>query len=494
MCIVRLFFLLVLCLCGFQFESEAVMSSQKVRHAVVSGAFYPADKDELRSLIGRYLNNVPEQNIPDTVSVLIAPHAGYIYSGQVAAYAYKCIENKKYDAVFVLAPSHYHHFAGASIFDGNSYETPLGSIPLATDIIEELKKTNPLISYHAAAHTREHSLEVHLPFLQVVLGSDFSLVPIVMGDAQYETARSVAESISLIAQKKNVLVVASTDLSHFLKYDEAVSIDRYTVENLSTVSAIELSNFFKMKPESACGKNPILTALLYAGIVDADKRHVLYYANSGDSAGDKNRVVGYVSMAITGKGEKTMERKDAFSKESKNELFKLVRATIAEKLETGSVGEAESSNPELQDKNGAFVTLHTKDGSLRGCIGNFVSNQPLYKTVQEMALAAAFRDPRFSPVLRDELDDLTIEISVLSPMKKIDDVKKIELGKHGIYIKKGFQSGTFLPQVATETGWNLEEFLGHCARDKAGIGWDGWKNADIYIYTANVFSEDENKK
>ena len=151
----------------------------------------------------------------------------------------------------------------------------------------------------------------------------------------------------------------------------------------------------------------------------------------------------------------------------------------------------EVSNPELQAENGVFVTLHTKDGSLRGCIGNFVSAKPLYKTVQEMAISSAFRDPRFPPVRLNELENLTVEISVLSPMKKIDDASEIELGKHGIYIKKGFRSGTFLPQVATDTGWSLEEFLGHCSRDKAGLGWEGWKTADLYIYTADVFGEED---
>jgi AmmeMemoRadiSam system protein A len=139
---------------------------------------------------------------------------------------------------------------------------------------------------------------------------------------------------------------------------------------------------------------------------------------------------------------------------------------------------------------GAFVTL-LKNGELRGCIGRFDSSEPLYRVVQHMAIAAATEDNRFPQVSRDEIGSLEIEISALTPMRKISSADEIELGRHGIYIKKGNRSGTFLPQVAIETGWTKDDFLGHCARDKAGLGWDGWKDAEIYVYEANVFSEKE---
>jgi AmmeMemoRadiSam system protein A len=141
-------------------------------------------------------------------------------------------------------------------------------------------------------------------------------------------------------------------------------------------------------------------------------------------------------------------------------------------------------------KAGAFVTLK-ENGELRGCIGRFTADIPLYQVIEEMAISSSTQDNRFLPVTAKEIDKLEIEISVLSPMKKISSIDEIVMGKHGIYIKKGWYSGTFLPQVATETGWSREEFLGHCARDKAGIGWDGWKDAEIYTYEACVFSENE---
>lgn len=179
------------------------------------------------------------------------------------------------------------------------------------------------------------------------------------------------------------------------------------------------------------------------------------------------------------------------SKEEKNTLLNIARDTISEYIKTHNIISVNNYNisDNLKTKCGAFVSLHTKEGSLRGCIGNFSADAPLYKTIIDMTISSSTQDPRFSSVTITELDNIIIEISVLTPLKKINDISDIELGKHGIYIVKDFFSGTFLPQVATQTGWSLEEFLGHCSRDKAGIGWDGWKQADIYTYEAIIFSE-----
>jgi len=174
----------------------------------------------------------------------------------------------------------------------------------------------------------------------------------------------------------------------------------------------------------------------------------------------------------------------------KKELLAIARNTIETYLKTGKTSEVNPKDitPAMRENCGAFVTLH-KDGALRGCIGRFSASEPLYKVVQQMAISAATEDNRFSVVTIDEMKDIDLEISVLTPMQKINSIDEIEMGRHGIYIKKGFYSGTFLPQVATETGWSKEEFLGYCSKNKAGLGWDGWKEADIYIYEALVFSE-----
>jgi len=203
--------------------------------------------------------------------------------------------------------------------------------------------------------------------------------------------------------------------------------------------------------------------------------------------------VGYWAIAVSKqKGEATEQAEFEFSDAEKEILLEIARNTVNSFIRNGRIPEVDASDfsDNLLMKTGAFVTLK-KQGRLRGCIGRFTADIPLYKVIQEMAVSSSTKDYRFSKVQSKEIDHLEIEISVLSPMKKIHDIEEIELGKHGIYIKKGYSSGTFLPQVATETGWSKEEFLGHCSQDKAGIGWNGWKDADVYIYEALVFSESD---
>jgi AmmeMemoRadiSam system protein A len=239
-----------------------------------------------------------------------------------------------------------------------------------------------------------------------------------------------------------------------------------------------------------CGVSGVLT-LLYMTSSSADVTyHPIQYKNSGDiPGGDKEHVVGYYAIAVT---KQAKPGKASFKLDTKEKaaLLAIARRTVERYIRTRSVPEVDPTtlSDALKSPCGAFVTLN-KRGMLRGCIGRFDASEPLYKVVQEMAVAAATQDYRFKPVEEDEVKDLKIEISVLTPMRKISSIDEFQLGKHGIYIRKGFRSGTFLPQVAQETGWTKEEFLGHCAQDKAEIGWQGWKDADLYVYEALVFGE-----
>jgi MEMO1 family protein len=243
-----------------------------------------------------------------------------------------------------------------------------------------------------------------------------------------------------------------------------------------------------------CGWTSVVTLLNITGNNPDYRFAPILYMNSGDSKyADKSQVVGYWSIAVTQKEKKISSSPDfSISLADKKELLKIARTAIEKQIKENKKPDFNPSgySKTLMTPSGAFVTLK-ENGELRGCIGRFTSEEPLYKVIREMAIASATQDTRFDPVAESEIVQLEIEISVLSPMKKINSIDEIVLGKHGIYIKKGWASGTFLPQVATETGWNKEEFLGHCARDKAGIGWNGWKDAEIYIYTAEVFSEKE---
>jgi MEMO1 family protein len=223
------------------------------------------------------------------------------------------------------------------------------------------------------------------------------------------------------------------------------------------------------------------------------------YCNSGDSSyGSKNEVVGYNAITVIQKNQIAETKHESeiefsFNENEKNQLFTIARNSIKSRLygNKEAVVDEKSMPDKLRKKLGAFVTLKI-NGVLRGCIGRFISSDPLYEVVKASALSSAFEDPRFTPLTKKEYEKTEIEITVLGPLKKINNISEIKLGKHGIYIKKDFRSGTMLPQVATENGWTLEQFLGYTSRDKAGLGWDGWKDAEIYIYEGIVL--EENKK
>jgi AmmeMemoRadiSam system protein A len=339
--------------------------------------------------------------------------------------------------------------------------------------------------------------------LQYWLKNDFTIVPIIIGGESQSLCRNLADALSPYFTEDNLFVI-STDFSHYPKYDEAKISDNTMADAVLTNSSQKFM-MAKLKDESKgfvnlvtamCGWTSTLTLL----DITENRNDIAYmkvlYSNSGDSPlyGDKDRVVGYYAICAIKTDKKVETSQFALTEEDKIELLRIARKTISDYLKDGKtdvLDERELSS-NLLVPAGAFVTLK-ESGQLRGCIGSFNPDHPLYKVVQSMAIASATEDYRFAPVKSTEVSKLEIEISVLTPLKKIKSVDEIVLGKHGIYIKKGGRSGTFLPQVATGTGWNLEEFLGHCAQDKASIGWNGWKDADIFTYEAIVFEEKEFK-
>ncbi len=379
--------------------------------------------------------------------------------------------------------------------------TPLGRVPV-DELAKELVAKGQLLTDNIQPHQSEHSLEVQLPFLQYWLQKPFTIVPIIIGGESKETCQKLAKLLEPYFTEDNLFVI-STDFSHYPAYDDAFKPDHAMAKAIlanSTEKFIQAKNVCENsktpnEQTAMCGWTSVLTLLNITESKSIIKYAEIIYKNSGDSEyGEKDRVVGYFGVCAYSEKKETGEINFKLEDSDKIELLKLARNTISEYLNKAKYTSPEpgklSSN--LVTPAGAFVTLK-ENGELRGCIGNFSADNPLYKTVQEMAVAAATQDPRFVPVVWAEVQKLEIEISVLTPMKKINSINEIELGKHGIYIKKGSRGGTFLPQVASETGWSKEEFLGHCARDKAGIGWEGWKEAEIYTYEALVFSEHEFK-
>jgi MEMO1 family protein len=468
------------------------------RLPAVAGQFYPSDKSELNASIARLFSTAAFSKNPQNVVAVIAPHAGYVFSGEVAASSYNQINAiKEYENIFVIGSSHYVAFEGASIYRKGNFITPLGKVPVNAAIADELLRKHRFFNDRDDAHEKEHSIEVQLPFLQYRLRKHFNIVPIVIGSQSPDMCKEIADALRPYLTSKNLFVI-STDFSHYPAYNDANIVDKKTGKAVESNSVSNFISVLRNNGEqgipnlatSLCGWTSVLTLLYMTQGDPSYSYHLIEYKNSGDTpGGDKSRVVGYYSIAVTKTG-KAKEDKFNLNDNDKQTLLTLARHTIEQYLSDQTLHAIDTSALSENAKKhcGAFVTLN-KNGSLRGCIGRFEPNEPLYKVVQEMAAAAATQDYRFPPVEPAELSKIEIEISVLTPMNKISSINEIEMGKHGIYIKQGSRSGTFLPQVAKETGWSKEEFLGHCAQDKAGIGWDGWKDAELYTYEAFVFGE-----
>ena len=431
----------------------------------------------------------------------MVPHAGYVFSGQVAATAYCKIDPQKtFKRIFIIGSSHHVYINGASVYNQGDYQTPLGIVPVDIELANSLIKQNKLINFVPDAHAKEHSIEVQLPFLQYWMKKPFKIVPIIIGTQSPEICTSLSEILAPYFTLDNLFVISS-DFSHYPTYDNAIMVDKITGDAILDNSPdvfIDVIN--KNEKEhvsdlatSCCGWTSVLTLLNITTNQPGIEVKKIKYMNSGDTRySDKERVVGYYSIIFT--RSETSKNMDEFilTTNDKITLLKIARETIIANIENKPSPQVEEDklSENLKKNCGAFVTLN-KNEHLRGCIGCFNANEPLYKVVQQMATAAAFSDHRFNPVVGTEMNSIDIEISVLTPLKRISTIDDFTLGKQGIYIIKGNRSGTFLPQVSESTGWTKEEFLGHCAQDKAGIGWDGWKSAELYTYEALVFDEKE---
>jgi hypothetical protein len=471
------------------------------RQPAVAGLFYPATESDLdRTLTDLFSRALPSGGLTDVVAIIV-PHAGYVYSGEVAASGYNAIDRtKEYDNIFIIGPSHTVGFEGASVYTAGNFITPLGTVEVNRELGKQLIRAGRVFSDRLDAHAAEHSVEVQVPFLQHILSRHFRIVPIVVGANSPETCRMIAGVLRPYLNTRNLFVISS-DFSHYPAYNDAVRVDRATSGAILTNSPDSLIETMERNARagvpnlatSLCGWSAVLTLLYMTAEGSGHKFSSLQYKNSGDSpAGEKDRVVGYNAIAVSEEKMPTPKQSFSLTPDEKKALLSIARRTVEEYVLHGSVPaiDPDSLTASLRTPCGAFVTLN-EHHQLRGCIGRFDAVEPLFRVVQIMAVASSSQDYRFSPVEPSEVRNLQIEISVLTPMRKIASVDEFELGKQGIYMKKGNRAGTFLPQVARETGWTRDEFLGHCAQDKAGIGWDGWKDAELYVYEALVFGEPE---
>ena len=469
----------------------------RVRPATQANRFYTADARELSEEVDSFLALHAKDRQYEHVAALIVPHAGYYFSGNVAAAAYQSIpDNVQYKRIFLLGPSHHEWLDGASVnTEYDYYATPLGNVKVDVETARLLTntdgtdKTDSVFFYSPRAHDREHCLEVQLPFLQRRLKDVPPIIPIIISTNDYHKLQRIAEALKPYLTEENLFIISS-DFSHYPKYEDACEVDARTGK---AVESGDVERFIAQLEEnarsgvrnlatSACGELAIATLMLMMHDGGYEAKHLLYQ-NSGDIDNhDHSRVVGYHAFAVLRKSEFSL------NDEEKRMLKNIALTSIKDSLEGKRIAQPifNSQFSIFNSKCGAFVSLH-KQGRLRGCIGHFGEDVPLHEIVAEMARAAAFEDPRFMPVTRDELDEIDIEISVLTPMRRIQNLDEFELHRHGISIRQGYRSGTFLPQVADEVNWTKEEFVSHCAQDKAGIGWDGWRDAELYVYEAIVF-------
>jgi MEMO1 family protein len=462
-----------------------------IREPAYAGKFYPGTKKELTDQLKKLFSDSKKCISKSRPSAIISPHAGYVFSGRVAASAYNQIpENENYKKIFILASSHQFMFGGAAVFDAGNYKTPLGEVEVDTELARQLIESNKIFISNTEAHRLEHSLEVQLPFLQYKLKNNLLIVPIILGTNDPSECRKIAKALEAFYTPENLFVISS-DFSHYPSYEDAVENDLQTAlaicsnkpEKLLQVLDSNKRKNISHLVTSLCGWTSVLT-LLYI----TEHKNVVYqkifYQNSGDNEyyGDKDRVVGYWGLVVLDR-----DRSFSITREEQKILLAKARESITNFLKTGSrkIAEPSSTDNILTKHAGVFVSIYINK-ELRGCIGNFAKDETLCDMVQRLAVSAAC-DYRFEDIRPDELPDMELEISILTPLQIIESIDNIVLGKHGILIKKGPRSGTFLPQVATKTGWNLYEFLGHCARDKAGIGWEGWKDKDSEIFTYEAF-------
>jgi len=481
-------------------KKESAME-KKILKSQLAGSWYPASKKELEKQVSGFLEDA-EKKVRGKVCGLILPHAGYMFSGAVAAEGISQLGKQKFKRVVVIGPSHRVSLADkVSVPDVTHYATPLGEVPLDTGFIKKLKSGSMVVS-KPLVHEGEHSVQIEVPLLQQALG-DFCLVPIVTGTLSRKTVLKLAGLLLELADD-DTLVVASSDFTHYgsrfgyVPFDKEVekNIRALDMEAFDIIKKKDLESwygFLEKKQATICGRYPIAILMAMAG---KDNRiEMVKYDTSGKITGDFENSVSYIAAAVTGRFQKKKEQKVKLGEETRKKLLEIARNTIGYYFKHGKKPSADNLGVkpagEMKEIMGAFVTLKfKKTGALRGCIGQYPDKSSICDMVIEMAIASAFNDPRFAPLAETELEKVSIEISALYPPRPVASYEDIELGKHGIIISKAGRRAVYLPQVAPEQGWNLQETLSHLSR-KAGLPADAWKQgAEFRVFEAEVFGEE----
>lgn len=474
----------------------------------LAGKWYPESKQKLTAEIQKYLNNANPPKFKNKIIGIISPHAGIEYSGLIAAFSYKAIknQNREIKTAIVIGFNHRVPHKGIAVCDSDYYQTPLGKVKIDTELTKKLLEYDKNIYSMKKAFQNENSSEMQIPFIQTVL-ENTKLVIIHIGKQSLNNCELLSQALyENLKSRDSFLLIGSTDMCHFLPYKQTNRIDEYTISVIKEFNPQKLFKASKAKHHRLmCGYGAVCTLMMTCKKLGASDIKILKYLNSGDTTYNKSNVVGYLSAAITNSknngrsntedNNKEEEYNMGLSQNEKEKLMHIAQTTLENYLSSGEKPNFEIESGTLTEKRGAFVTLKN-NGRLRGCIGNMIGRGPLYKTIENMAIEAATGDPRFPKVTSDELNEISVEISVLSPLEKVESPDEIKLGRDGVIVKKGLRQGVFLPQVATETGWSKEEFLSQLCAQKAGLPPAAWKEdpeVELYKFSATVFSEEEVK-
>ena len=486
-------------------DSRQPEESCRVFTSGLAGSWYPADKQDLADEIDGHLSKVSDERLEGVCGVIL-PHAGYRWSGPTAAYAVHQFQQRSFERVLVIGPTHRVPMKNvASVPDYTHYATPLGRVPLDRQFIAELWK-HPEFQNIPSAHEDEHSVQIELPLLQRVLDG-FQFVPIVVGELDRPTMRGMGRILSGLIDSRT-LVVASSDFTHYgadfayVPFTDDVpnrlkKLDAGALDLLCNKDLDGLFDYIETTGATICGRYAIGVLL---SMLPADAQvHQLHYDTSGRMLGDFSSSVSYAALAVSGKWPE-VERvapaaePAALDAAERARLLKLARGTLTHVLENWEMPTAEQLDveitPAMQRVSGAFVTLH-KSGELRGCIGEVFPSRPLYESVMAQAVNAGLNDHRFPRVESSELDEIDVEVSVLTPPRPVASASEIVIGRHGVVLKKAGRTALFLPQVATEQGWDRQTTLTHLSR-KAGLPGDAWREgASFEVFEAIVFGEKE---
>ncbi len=478
-------------------------SQTKVLKSTLAGSWYPGTASELKKMIYEFLGNVQLKQDYKPLG-LIVPHAGYIYSGQTASYGYKLLMGKDINRVFILGPSHGTYCNKAILTDYDYMETPLGKVPIDTEVIKELIQKSNVFEVDNRTQFYEHSIQIQIPFLQVVL-KNFKIIPIVVGDLSLQEIKELANILKNYVDDHTIFI-ASSDFTHYgynygyLPFRDNIQenlkkLDFGACEYINKLNSDGFLTYIEKTGATICGRIPI--AILLNIMPKDSKVEILNYETSGKLLNDFSNSVSYMAIAFFQQENKNSDPPpqneiQKLTPEEKESLLKLSRAVLESYIREGKIPSPQELGieltPALVQKRGGFVTLH-KNHHLRGCIGEIFPTRPLYKVVIDHTIDAAVNDPRFSPVRPEELEHIKIEISALTPPQEVPSYKDIVIGRDGIYMIKGLHRAVFLPQVAPEQGWDLETTLMHLSL-KAGLDPFAWKEgARFYTFQAEVFSE-----